>query len=99
MKIIDRASAYVERVIGHAEAWDADAESFPGGRTLPRGWRYRYSISLDGGVAQLVRACGSYPQCRRFDSCRRHQKFLLLQLSRRINSTRRPKESANEISN
>ena len=26
-----------------------------------------------GGVAQLARACGSYPQCRWFDSTRRYQ--------------------------
>ena len=30
-------------------------------------------MTIPGGdVAQLVRACGSYPQCRRFDSYRRH---------------------------
>ena len=27
----------------------------------------------DGGVAQLARACGSYPQCPGFESLRRHQ--------------------------
>ena len=26
-----------------------------------------------GGVAQLARACGSYPQCPGFESLRRHQ--------------------------
>ena len=26
-----------------------------------------------GGVAQLARACGSYPQCQRFKSVRRYQ--------------------------
>ena len=26
-----------------------------------------------GGVAQLARACGSYPQCQEFKSLRRHQ--------------------------
>src|SRR5208282_4731223 len=39
----------------------------------------RYALTLHltipgGDVAQLVRACGSYPQCRRFDSYRRHHK-------------------------
>ena len=28
-----------------------------------------------GGVAQLVRACGSYPQCPGFKSLHRHQSF------------------------
>ena len=36
-------------------------------------------LTIPGGdVSQLVRACGSYPQCRRFDSYRRHhQPFLM----------------------
>jgi hypothetical protein len=50
-------------------------------QTLPRGHRARYCDALDGGVAQLVRACGSYPQCRRFDSYRRHQPFLQVPLA------------------
>ena len=29
--------------------------------------------SIYGGVAQLARACGSYPQCPEFESLRRHQ--------------------------
>ena len=28
-----------------------------------------------GGVAQLARACGSYPQCQQFKSVRRYHKF------------------------
>ena len=31
-----------------------------------------YNLLHDGGVAQLVRACGSYPQCRWFESTRRY---------------------------
>lgn len=39
--------------------------------------RLTLHLTIPGGdVAQLVRACGSYPQCRRFDSYRRHQSFL-----------------------
>jgi hypothetical protein len=30
-------------------------------------------LSFRGGVAQLVRACGSYPQCPGFKSLHRHQ--------------------------
>ncbi len=30
-------------------------------------------IQSSGGVAQLVRACGSYPQCPEFESLHRHQ--------------------------
>ena len=33
------------------------------------------SPATKGGVAQLARACGSYPQCQRFKSVRRHQKI------------------------
>ncbi|MDI3516613.1 MAG: hypothetical protein PWP09_679 [Thermotogota bacterium] len=29
-----------------------------------------------GGVAQLARACGSYPQSRGFESHRRHQRWV-----------------------
>ena len=29
-----------------------------------------------GGVAQMARACGSYPQCPEFESQHRHQKYL-----------------------
>ncbi len=32
-----------------------------------------------GGVAQSVRACGSYPQCPGFKSLHRHQSFGVLQ--------------------
>ncbi len=35
-------------------------------------------VSSSGGVAQLVRACGSYPQCPGFESLRRHHFFLEL---------------------
>ena len=31
--------------------------------------------SIYGGVAQLARACGSYPQCPGFKSLRRHQQY------------------------
>ena len=30
-------------------------------------------VRQNGGVAQLARACGSYPQCQEFKSLRRHQ--------------------------
>ena len=34
-----------------------------------------YSLIL-GGVAQMARACGSYPQGPEFESQHRHQKYL-----------------------
>ena len=34
-------------------------------------------MEFNGGVAQSVRACGSYPQCPGFDSLHRHHFFLL----------------------
>lgn len=34
-------------------------------------------IFATGGVAQVVRACGSYPQCRGFESLHRHFKIIL----------------------
>ena len=37
---------------------------------------------LNGGVAQLVRAFGSYPKCRGFESPRRYQKGPVAQLVR-----------------
>ena len=33
----------------------------------------RYVTDINGDIAQLARACGSYPQCRRFKSHYRHQ--------------------------
>ena len=36
----------------------------------------RGNYALYGGVAQLARACGSYPQCRWFKSDRRYQDFI-----------------------
>ncbi len=36
-----------------------------------------YKASTLGGVAQLARACGSYPQCPRFESVRRHHLKLM----------------------
>ena len=35
------------------------------------GLRHHYFIK-NGGVAQVARACGSYPQCQRFKSVRRY---------------------------
>ena len=40
-------------------------------RRVPGGCSQR--ITTNGGVAQLVRACGSYPQCPGFKSLYRHQ--------------------------
>ena len=39
-------------------------------------WYNSYAVqeSRDGGIAQLARACGSYPQCPRFESRCRYQK-------------------------
>ena len=34
------------------------------------------SFKKYGGVAQLARACGSYPQCQRFKSVRRYHYFM-----------------------
>jgi hypothetical protein len=39
----------------------------------------RLFFQSDGGVAQLVRAFGSYPKCRRFESASRHHIFSFLQ--------------------
>ena len=37
--------------------------------------------SISGGIAQLARACGSYPQCPEFKSlCRHHIEFLTASL-------------------
>ena len=33
--------------------------------------------SIDGEIAQLARACGSYPQCRGFESPSRYQRKAL----------------------
>ena len=40
------------------------------GEHLPykQGVTHRKSESIYGGVAQLARACGSYPQCQEFES-------------------------------
>ncbi len=35
-------------------------------------YKYRRLNRLQGGVAQVVRACGSYPQCPEFESLHRH---------------------------
>ena len=39
-----------------------------------------------GGVAQLARACGSYPQCHRFESSRRYHNRRDVKTSRRYPS-------------
>ena len=37
-----------------------------------------FGQTINGGIAQLARACGSYPQCHRFESCYRyHEKSVL----------------------
>jgi hypothetical protein len=40
------------------------------------------TVNLFGGVAQLVRACGSYPQCPGFKSLHRHQSLFFCILLR-----------------
>ena len=47
--------------------------------TTPRClWYIRSCLSgrRHGGVAQLARACGSYPQCHRFESSRRYHRLV-----------------------
>jgi hypothetical protein len=46
---------------------------------LSRGRLSGYSDSFGGGVAQLVRACGSYPQSHRFESYRRHHSAMTVE--------------------
>ena len=46
---------------------------------LSRGRLSGYSDSFGGGVAQLVRACGSYPQSHRFESYRRHHSVMTIE--------------------
>ncbi len=59
--------------------WPAGAEvcvcNADGPRLVPAP-RPGYNLGHDGGVAQLVRACGSYPQCRWFESTRRYHTSL-----------------------
>ncbi len=48
------------------------------GKILAGLFDYRYNIYLpDGGVAQVVRARGSYPRSHWFESSHRHFCFLL----------------------
>ena len=38
------------------------------------------ATNFQGGVAQMARACGSYPQCHWFDSSRRHHSLIFPRL-------------------
>ena len=57
--------------------------------TRPEGICYSNSCLVEeryGGVAQLARACGSYPQCHRFESSRRYHHRRDVKASRRYPS-------------
>ena len=48
------------------------------------------ATNFQGGVAQMARACGSYPQCHWFDSSRRHQKRKNLSFKRDSENRKAP---------
>ena len=72
------AAALIESRTGAADAWAVS----------PVGVLGRANINGSGGVAQLVRACGSYPQCPGFKSLHRHH-FCCLHLQPERSSIRR----------
>ena len=55
------------------------------------------ATNFQGGVAQMARACGSYPQCHWFDSSRRHQKRKTLSFKRDSENRKAPSRRGSSL--